>query len=293
MLLQFSVENFQSIKNKVFLSMEPSQDKEHPENIELIHATTRDNKFITEDQIKMMTSSIINEDLIAQEIEGVMLDIDSDASIIQLKDYPRILNPYGVAKGPYMGIDLAGLGTDSNVITVVNEFEILEQESIKQADTFQMTRMTEELYSKHNAKGIMIDVTGSTSCGVKDMLVLKKYPVAGINFAQAAYNKDRYINARCEMYVELANAIKSGMYIHDDEIKTQLAFTTIFVNQSGRFQLNKKEEIKELIGHSPDKADSLALAVYAMNHTDQTPEYNSKKAEEIGSKYLTWVTYGD
>ena len=267
--------------------------KEHPENIELIHATTRDNKFITEDQIKMMTSSIINEDLIAQEIEGVMLDIDSDASIIQLKDYPRILHPYGVAKGPYMGIDLAGLGTDSNVITVVNEFEILEQESIKQADTFQMTRITEDLYSKHNAKGIMIDVTGSTSCGVKDVLVLKKYPVAGINFAQAAYDKDRYINARCEMYVELANAIKSGMYIHDDEIKTQLAFTTIFVNHSGRFQLNKKEEIKELIGHSPDKADSLALAVYAMNHTDQTPEYNSKKAEEIGSKYLTWVTYGD
>ena len=33
MLLQFSVENFQSIKNKVILSMEPSQDDAHPENI--------------------------------------------------------------------------------------------------------------------------------------------------------------------------------------------------------------------------------------------------------------------
>ena len=33
MLLQFSVENYQSIKNKVILSLEPSQDKEHPENI--------------------------------------------------------------------------------------------------------------------------------------------------------------------------------------------------------------------------------------------------------------------
>ena len=33
MLLQFSVENFQSIKKKVILSLEPSQDKEHPENI--------------------------------------------------------------------------------------------------------------------------------------------------------------------------------------------------------------------------------------------------------------------
>ncbi len=33
MLLQFSVENFQSIKNKVILSMEPSSDTEHSENI--------------------------------------------------------------------------------------------------------------------------------------------------------------------------------------------------------------------------------------------------------------------
>lgn len=33
MLLQFSVENYQSIRNKVILSLEPSQEKEHPENI--------------------------------------------------------------------------------------------------------------------------------------------------------------------------------------------------------------------------------------------------------------------
>ena len=33
MLVQFSIENFQSIRDKVILSMEPSVDKEHPENI--------------------------------------------------------------------------------------------------------------------------------------------------------------------------------------------------------------------------------------------------------------------
>ena len=33
MLIQFSVENYLSIKDKVFLSLEPSVDKEHPENI--------------------------------------------------------------------------------------------------------------------------------------------------------------------------------------------------------------------------------------------------------------------
>ena len=33
MLIQFSVENYLSIKDKCILSLEPSADKEHPENI--------------------------------------------------------------------------------------------------------------------------------------------------------------------------------------------------------------------------------------------------------------------
>ena len=33
MLIQFSVENYLSIRDKLFISLEPSADKEHPENI--------------------------------------------------------------------------------------------------------------------------------------------------------------------------------------------------------------------------------------------------------------------
>ena len=261
--------------------------KEHPELIELIHATTRDNTFITEEQIKLMTSSIVNDDLIEQELEGVMLDIDSDASVVKLSDYPKVKQEYNEASN-YIGVDLAGLGCDYNVITVLNKYEIVKQELIEVANTFQLSNIIEELSNKYKAKGIFIDVTGSTSCGVFDMLKAKDYNVVAINFAQTAYDKERYCNARCEMYVELSNAIKGGLFIEDPDIKTQLSFTTIFVNNSGKFQLCKKEEIKELIGHSPDKADSLALAVYCMSHIDQTTVYETKKASEIASKYLAY-----
>ena len=261
--------------------------KEHPELIELIQATTRDNTFITEEQIKLMTSSIVNDDLIEQELEGVMLDIDSDASVVKLSDYPKNKQEYNEASN-YIGVDLAGLGCDYNVITVLNKYEIVKQELIEVANTFQLSNIIEELSNKYKAKGIFIDVTGSTSCGVYDMLKAKDYNAIAINFAQTAYDKERYCNARCEMYVELSNAIKDGLFVDDPDIKTQLSFTTIFVNNSGKFQLCKKEEIKELIGHSPDKADSLALAVYCMNHIDQTIVYETKKASEIASKYLAY-----
>jgi hypothetical protein len=91
------------------------------------------------------------------------------------------------------------------------------------------------------------------------------------------------------MYVDLSNAVKDGLYIQDDDIKTQLAYTTIFVNQSGKLQLVKKDEIKEMIGHSPDQADSLALAVYAMMHSESIPtvEEERKKATEVANRYMS------
>jgi hypothetical protein len=35
-------------------------------------------------------------------------------------------------------------------------------------------------------------------------------------------------------------------------------------------------------------ADSIALAIYAMNHYTEMPEYNTKKASEVAEKYLRY-----
>ena len=256
--------------------------REHPESVEVIHAKTSDNPLITEEQLQLMKQSIVNDDMLQQELEGVMLDIDSDSSVVQLKDYPRS-DSGKTAELFYMGIDLAGLGSDCNVITVSSSYRIEEQVAVKVANTFELTDRVENLCRKYKIQCVYIDITGSTSCGLLDMLKAKGLNAVGINFAQKPFS-DRYANARCEMYVELSNAIKSGMFIDSDDIKTQLSYTTINVNPSGKFQLIKKESIKELIGHSPDEADSLALSIYAMNHGGHGDEV--KHAQEVANKYL-------
>lgn len=256
--------------------------REHPDTVEVIHAKTSDNPLITEDQLNLMKQSIVNDDMLQQELEGVMLDIDSDSSVVQLRDYPRS-DSGKTAELFYMGIDLAGLGSDSNVITVSSSYRIEEQVAVRVANTFELTDRVENMCRKYKIQCIYIDITGSTSCGLLDMLKAKGLNAVGINFAQKPFS-DRYANARCEMYVELSNAIKSGMFIDSDDIKTQLSYTTINVNPSGKFQLIKKESIKELIGHSPDEADSLALSIYAMNHGGHGDEV--KHAQEVANKYL-------
>ena len=66
--------------------------KEHSDKVQVITATTMDNKLVTQEQIDLMKSTIVNPELIKQELEGVMLDIDSDASVIQLCEYPLFDN---------------------------------------------------------------------------------------------------------------------------------------------------------------------------------------------------------
>ena len=260
--------------------------KEHPESVEVIHAKTSDNPLITDDQLNLMKQSIVSEDLLQQELEGVMLDLDSDSSIIQLRDYQK--SDTGLdSRDFYLGIDLSGLGCDNNVITVVSKYRIEEQIKIQVADSLQLLEVAENLIHKWHIKCTYIDVTGSTSCGLLDLLRAKKYSVVGVNFAQQAYDKDRYSNARAEMYGETSIAVKNGLYVQSDDIKTEMCYTTCFVNQSGKLQLIKKSEIKELIGHSPDEADSFALGVYAMNHGSEAQE--ADRAREISNKYLNML----
>ena len=62
----------------------------------------------------------------------------------------------------------------------------------------------------------------------------------------------------------------------------------LFINNRGQGQLVPKEDVKKILGHSPDLCDAVALAVYAMNHSEQMPEYSAKKATEVANKYLAY-----
>jgi len=259
--------------------------KEHSDKVEVITARTADNKLITQEQLELMKSTIVNPEIMKQELEGVMLDIDSDASVVQLSDYP--LEDSGKEGTNYMGIDLAGLGADNNLFVVANKYRIEDIVSVNKANTFELTNIAERLIQQYKVNGTFIDITGSTSNGLLDMLVSKGHRVKGINFASKPY-QERYNNARTEMYVETSLAIKSGLFVSNEDIKTELAYTTISVANSGKFQLNKKDEIKEMIGHSPDEADALALSIYAMNHSGAELD-EAKRANEIATKYLNYL----
>ena len=49
----------------------------------------------------------------------------------------------------------------------------------------------------------------------------------------------------------------------DDYLKEELMEATYFFNERGKLQIEKKEDIKERLGRSPDRADAWVMGVWA------------------------------
>jgi hypothetical protein len=141
------------------------------------------------------------------------------------------------------------------------------------------------LVHKYGARQINIDTTGGFGNGLYDMcnrsFIVDGYEVEviGTNFGQSAEDNKAYANARAEMYFRLGDRIRGGFYIDNEKAREELKHTTYDVTSAGKIQLVKKEEIKALIGRSPDTADAIALAVYkrgdVAKHADATAVANA------------------
>lgn len=227
-------------------------------------ATMYDNTELDEDDYKLQENAIKDEAAFKQEILGTILDDDVEFGIIKQSDYPIMKKqPFGVRK---LGVDCAGSGGDYNVFVVADDTSILEIVKEQIADTYRLYNIANELIQKYDIRRVNVDATGGFGNGLVDMLQHNKAGllVNPVNFGQKAKNEN-YVNARAEMYFNLAEKIREGFYIDNDQIKEELQYTTYQINGSGKTLLVPKANIKELIGRSPDTSDALALSLYDLD----------------------------
>lgn len=251
----------------------------------VIHATAFDNPF---------TSQAFKDELVErygegtplyrQQVLGEIFDADVVSQIVKRSEFPSSKNNSDTTC--FMGIDCAGLGNDKDMFTVVDKYGMVEYKELQVGDLFQKSNIATQLYDKYKVKMCNIDGTGGYGQGLYDLLQSKSYTSSMINFAQKAFDPDKYPNARTEMYLELAKAVKEGFWVND-QVKEELLAQSVFINNKGNQQLVPKEEVKEILGHSPDLCDAVALAVYAKNHgqIDRNAEYSNAVDEYLSLVY--------
>jgi len=242
----------------------------------IIKGSIYENPFISREFIKDMEDTYgIGTPLYRRQLLGEPIEGDYLNAIVKLEDFVQMSeSKFSRHESPYyFGLDCSGMGRDSTVDTIINGNGMVMQRSTLKTDTQSQVNILTEDYTTMSISAGALDMTGGYGNGVYDAVKHNaSINLMPVTFGEKPFN-DIYLNARSEMYMELANEIRSGFYIDQEsnpELIEELRNTQVFIDEKGKFRIIPKERIKQIIGRSPDRADSLALAMYAKNHGKST-----------------------
>ena len=117
---------------------------------------------------------------------------------------------------------------------------------------------------------IFIDDIG-VGGGVTDILDREGYSVTGIISNARAENEEKFFDLRSEMWWELRERFRIGTISipKDEKLVAQLAGLKYEYTTRGAIRLISKEKLRKEGQESPDRGDSLAMAVWGHNHGTQ------------------------
>lgn len=253
-----------------------------PETIELIQAKTTDNTEISEEEYENYAGNFTNESLIKQELDGELLNLQAENSVLAGVHYTTTMGDEPEEGLLSIGIDGSGYGKDKTVITyrVGNWYEQKCYSTLTGHDARNEIKAMLTKHPKWRVNEINIDM----AYGEKYYENLSmEYDCNLINFGSSPMN-DQYLNRRAEMYFNMIGGLRKGLPINE-QIEKELNATLFEFTNNGKLKLVNKEEIKLVIGHSPDQSDSLALT-YA--NGDKSKEGYVEEAED---PTLLWNPY--
>lgn len=183
-----------------------------------------------------------------------------------------------------IGVDIARFGDDKTVFCYRRGRYCYKLEEYSHWDVVETANKITSVIRDLKPARVFLDA-GGVGGGVYDILKDRGYAkiVRGVMFGSKAINDDRYHNKRAEMW-DLANDwLKDELpvqLVKDDELLDDLCSVNKKYDNSGRLQLEEKDEVKKRIGRSPDKADAFVL-------TFAEPVYDDGKIKTIGIENTT------
>ena len=194
----------------------------------------------------------------------------------------------GLKKHSVLSVDLAGSGGDLNVAKIITQVNSTGWEEThtfnwSEPDTDVTTGKIISLYSKYKPDILVIDGDG---VGYAIAVNLKNTLDNVVIFRGAGKVKNTNssaINARAEGYLLVREFINnSWLKLNDDETVRQLEYIKIVYNRNGTIKIQSKEEIRKEQGESPDYADCLMMALYAIDKFSYLLVKNNNNTSEFG-----------
>lgn len=269
-------------KNWVYYEFyQPSRQGSMPPGKQFIQALVTDNSFISAHYIANLKT------LDKQSRERLLLgnwEYDDDPAA--LMSYEMILNAFTndderLSGQKYITADIARFGRDNTVIGLWDGWRV-KLYTYKGLSVVQTTAKIFEFQQNYNINSFntVVDSDG-VGGGVVDLLPPSTRSF--VNNARPLPNPetkkdDNFVNLKSQCYFRLADRINSGgLYIECNNVDVKASIIQELeqvkqfnMDKDGKRQVMPKDKVKELIGRSPDYADTLMMREYF----DLAPKYS-------------------
>jgi phage terminase large subunit len=171
-----------------------------------------------------------------------------------------------------IGVDVARFGDDDSVICYRRGLRVEPLIVIHGMDTVavagRVMGLVREKRAKNERPRVKVDTIG-VGGGVADNLRQfhnKDIDLIEVNSSEKSSAPDDFYNLRSQLSFAVTKWLEDGGALPDDgKLRGELVAPTYSFDPRGRRKVESKDEIKKRMNRSPDRADALALAVYAKN----------------------------
>jgi hypothetical protein len=168
-------------------------------------------------------------------------------------------------EGNFITVDVASTGKDSTVITTWDGLYCSNVFKYNNIDTPKIVSEVRRLMNIYTVpiKHVIIDTIGVGS-GVGDLLKGCVRFVAG----SKPLNKETFNHIKSQLFFHLARLINSGEIgvnyegAVDDIVDELVAHKRHNADKDGKYQVTPKDEVKRLIGRSPDIGDAIVMRAF-------------------------------
>lgn len=239
---------------------------------------------------------------IAQELD-INYEGSAEGALFEFNEMKKAVNIQALMSPEriVVALDPAGEGEDEAVFYVCNNGNIVERKFIAKSNDPQLATESVLLIKKYKAQVFISDSIGNSVADlVSNLLGNNPTNVKVIKFksSEKAKEPSSYFNRRDEVYHQASLLMKSGnAQVDDDHALMVQLNATKYKKDNGRIYINSKEEIKDIIKRSPDRADAWVLAIEGLKFTHSMKEIkqaegfrNVIRHDEIrsGQEYGDW-----
>lgn len=264
--------DLKGFRKKVYIVSTPPPDELHwmtrmakRETTDFYNTNALDNTFVEESFIEDLKReySYFPEDFQKRELWGELVFPGQSSKLFgefEIEEYDNV-NLIQTHEPLVIGLDVAGKGADHTCAIVTKGPYVLDIVFTKTGTDTELYDLVWKLYAKYpDLAAIRYDSTGSAPNYT--FKVSDKVQIEPVNFASSG--GERFLNARGSIYFQLSCRKKIWLPRNSEHIrflKDELLATNYSYDESRKIKLIKKDEIREQIGRSPDRADALALAM--------------------------------